>query len=105
MYMRAFEILLLRKGYKLKNITTMKPIFYQLITLLAFTACVETEFEVPEPNENEIVPEGTAVSIASVLSNLAQSSEPVISYRDTDAYITGYVTSSDVAGNFFRELI
>ena len=83
----------------------MKPIFYQLITLLAFTACVETEFEVPEPNENEIVPEGTAVSIASVLSNLAQSSEPVISYRDTDAYITGYVTSSDVAGNFFRELI
>ena len=83
----------------------MKSLIYSLITILVFTACVETEFEVPDLTETESIPSGTEVSIASVLNNLAQSSEPVISYRDTDTYITGYVISSDVAGNFFRELI
>ena len=77
------------------------------IPLLCFFAgsCVETEFEIPDTAEQEIIPEGTKVSLKTVLSNLAQSSEPVITFEETDTYVVGYVTSSDVAGNFFRELV
>ncbi len=76
-----------------------------LLVFFTFLSCVETEFEIPETTETEIDITGTEVSIKSVIDNLSQSTEPVISYRETDTYITGYVTSSDVAGNFYHELI
>lgn len=78
-----------------------------LMSLLLFSTlgCVTTEFEVPETSSEEISPQGTAVSITSVINNLTQSTEPVIEYKETETYLTGYVISSDVAGNFYHELV
>ena len=79
--------------------------FVKYTIFFAVVSCVENEFEIPETLEEELTPQGTEVTIASVRSNLKQSTENSISYTDTETYISGYVTSSDVAGNFYKELI
>ena len=84
----------------MKALTTLN-----FLLLLSTLSCVTTEFEVPEISETAVSPEGTEVPLSSVINNLAQSSEPVIEYENTWTYFTGYVISSDVAGNFYHELV
>ena len=79
--------------------------FLSFILLFSTLSCVTNEFEVPDTSTTEVIPEGTEVSITSVINNLTQSTEPIIEYEDSDTYLTGYVISSDVAGNFYHELV
>ena len=80
------------------------PCIY-LIASFLLLGCVTSEFEIPETERPSVTPEGTEISITAVLNSLRQSSEPIISFDATDTYFTGYVISSDVAGNFYHELI
>ena len=80
------------------------PCIY-LIASFLLLGCVTSEFEIPETESASVTPEGTEISITAVLNSLRQSSEPIISFDATDTYFTGYVISSDVAGNFYHELI
>ncbi|RXG14220.1 hypothetical protein DSM03_101337 [Leeuwenhoekiella aestuarii] len=84
----------------------MKALTYlNILLVLSTLSCVTNEFEVPDTSLPEVVPEGTEVPITSVINNLTQSTEPIIEYEDSDTYLTGYVISSDVAGNFYHELV
>ncbi|MFI8378393.1 DUF5689 domain-containing protein [Leeuwenhoekiella sp. NPDC079379] len=79
--------------------------YFKVFVLFILVSCVDSEFDTPE--ESAIEPEltGTEVPLASVKNILAQNAEGIVTFRDTDTYFVGYVISSDVAGNFFREII
>ena len=90
-----------------------------LIVITTFTACVEDdEFDVPdvsiiEPN----IPANQIRTLGSLAGDLAQEQgntsldytdeNTTVSYtfNTNDEYISGYIVSSDEAGNFFEELI
>jgi hypothetical protein len=113
---------------KFKQMKTLKinKIILLLIGLVVFNACVQDDdFGIPnivieEPN----IPENQIRTLASLAGDLAQeqssndnifepqpldysNEDDVVSYtfNETDEYITGYVVSSDEAGNYFEELI
>lgn len=78
-----------------------------LLALVVVTSCVKTDdFDMPNLNieEPNINPDAI-VEISSVAGALAQSSESMYTYNDTDTYMVGYVISNDDGGNFFKQLI
>ncbi len=86
---------------------TLKTI---LLGIVLLTSCIKNDdFSLPEtaPVAPEI--EGTEITINSLLNLLLQEQENnennYLSFFETDLYISGYVISSDEAGNFFEELI
>ena len=81
-----------------------KPILLGLYAC-CLCGCITQEFEVPETEATTVTPTGTEIALNAVLNSLRQSSEPVVSFEATDTYFTGYVISSDVAGNFYHELL
>ncbi len=97
-----------------------------LLSLVVISSCVQDDdFDTPNQSFNEPnIPVNQLRTIASLAGDLAQEQsandgifEPqpldysnendVVSYEfnENDEYITGYVVSSDEAGNFFEELI
>ena len=92
---------------KAQMFTTLITCFLILTIILS---CVKNdEFDLPTnmPVAPEI--EGTLITINSLLNLLYQEQESnendMLSFYETDLYISGYVISSDEAGNFFEELI
>lgn len=87
----------------MKNIFTIRP--FLLIVLLFFASCVpDDEFEVPDPDEQEVdLPEANA-ELGSVLGAIFQSPEEIITFEE-DIIVEAYVVSSDEAGNFYKEII
>ncbi len=79
-------------------------------TLIALTSCVENfDFETPELTEITVVLDGSEITISTLRDLLIQEQNTnqtnILSFSETDQYITGYVISNDAAGNFFEELI
>ena len=75
-----------------------------------FSACnPNSDFSIPDSNSMSVVIEGTELSITNLRALLLQeqtnNEQLVLSFAETDLYITGYVISNDEAGNFFEELI
>jgi hypothetical protein len=92
------------KAQKFKNRMAL------LLMLTIILSCVKVDdFELP--SINPIAPEidGTIITINTLLNLLYQEQEnnenDMLSFYETDLYISGYVISSDEAGNFFEELI
>ncbi len=94
----------------------MKTInFYKLITLFFATvtvvSCVKNDdFDIP--TIEEVAPNISAsdvITIGSLNDLLVQemntNGNPVLEFTDSGKYISGYVISSDEAGNFFEELL
>lgn len=79
--------------------------FFTVLIILVFVSCVDSEFDIPETSAIDPELTGTEVPLVSVKNILAQSTEGIVTFRDTDTYFIGYVISSDVAGNFFREVV
>ena len=75
------------------------------LSMLFCVACVDADFDIPEETAEEPEIKGTPVALITVKNALAQSTEAIVSFNDTDTYFTGYVISSDVSGNFYKELI
>ncbi len=81
-----------------------------LIVGLLLNCSPEEEFKIPELliEEQEIA--GTIIEIDAVLGilgqELAEEGENArVVFEDTNTFMSGYVISSDKAGNFFKELI
>jgi len=69
----------------------------------------DASFTPPEIANIEVVPEGTEITITTLREMLLQeqnsNENETLTFSETDHYISGYVISSDEAGNFFEELI
>tara|TARA_R110002072_G_scaffold303113_1_gene494193 strand:- start:100076 stop:102253 length:2178 start_codon:yes stop_codon:yes gene_type:complete len=79
------------------------------ILLLVTFSCVEDdEFELPEQLTDTPELNGEIVSISSVHSayfQAVESGETIVTFEDTNTFVSGFVISNDEAGNFFEELI
>jgi hypothetical protein len=86
--------------------------FLKLLMFVAFisisVSCVEDgDFDTPNVSVTEPAVTGTETTFSAVVAayNQAVSNGDAFVTFDQDLYITGYVISSDRAGNFFEELI
>jgi len=69
-------------------------------------SCVEDDdFSVPETAATAVEIEGTEISLNDLYSRMVQDDYLTIIEDDSDLYVSGYVVSSDEAGNFFEELL
>ena len=76
------------------------------LTMTFFQQCVNVDdFDVPKGDFEEPQLDGEIVTIASVKGSVAQNTEGIVTFEDTNTYMEGYVISSDEGGNFFEELI
>lgn len=92
------------------NIILSKYKLLSFACLLSFLSCVtETDFPVPEFEMIDISLEGNEITIGTLRQLLIQeqnnNENEYLSFVDSDFYLSGYVISSDEAGNFFEELI
>ena len=85
---------------------------YLLLCTVAVTliSCVQNnDFQTPDLTEMAVVLDGNELTLSTLRGLLIQEQNNnqtnVLSFSETDQYITGYVISSDEAGNFFEELI
>lgn len=89
----------------------MKTIQIYAISIFALIllACVQDdEFEIPitEPTDPDITGELITINNLTDLYGAAQADgKEIFTFEGTNTYTTGYVISSDEAGNFFEELI
>lgn len=92
----------------------MKQIKYKYLVMTTFSimllSCQQnSDFEAPEVVDVPVALEGQEITISTLRQLLIQeennNGNTVLPFTETDAYITGYVVSSDKAGNFFEELV
>ncbi|MDO5972365.1 DUF5689 domain-containing protein [Flavivirga aquimarina] len=89
----------------------MKYIYRLLIFVMVFFSCVNDEdYSIPNPNNAEhtaIIPTNQLTTFKAIYERYEQAvnNGNLIAVIDEDLYIEGYVVSSDLAGNFFEELI
>lgn len=92
----------------------MKTKYNKLITLFftitTMLSCIKNDdFNVPKTDPIAPEIEGELITINSLLNLLLQEQEnnenDLLSFYETDLYVSGFVISSDEAGNFFEELI
>ncbi len=77
-----------------------------LIVSLSLVACVQTDdYEVPELKIEEVEVPGNLTSIEAVKGNYNFETGQIYTFQDSDTWFTGFVVSSDAAGNFYKELI
>ncbi len=101
----------------MKTIKIYSLIIVTVIVSVLITSCVEdSNFEVPVATEAEpsflsetvngelVYNETTFSAVKSALAQAQGDGESVVAFEG-NTYITGYVISSDAAGNFFEELI
>ena len=88
--------------------------FHRYIVLFIATtvivACVaDNDFETPDISTVAVDMDGTEITINTLRDLLIQeqnnNENNVLSFSESDQFISGYVISSDAAGNFFEELI
>ncbi|MEM7187049.1 MAG: DUF5689 domain-containing protein [Bacteroidota bacterium] len=91
----------------LERITTYRLfVFFGII----LSGCVQnTDFEPPELAGEKGTIEGTELTIPILrdlwLQEQNNNQYPVLSFSESNLFISGYVVSSDEAGNFFEELV
>ena len=89
----------------------MKKLIYiklLLLSMLLMIGCVEDDFGIPDLTVVEPTINGQIVTIDAIRGVLAQAQnngDATFSFQDTNQYISGYVISSDEAGNFFEEIV
>lgn len=94
-----------------------KIIFFRIITLfvafIAAVSCVKTDdFDVPnteivaqEIDQNDVLEISTLRGLLVQEQTNTGNPEAVLTFEETNKYISGYVISSDEGGNFFEEMI
>ncbi|WP_299259211.1 DUF5689 domain-containing protein [uncultured Aquimarina sp.] len=89
------------------NLNIIKKIISVLVLVVMFTACVQDDnfqtpvLEIREPN----IASERILGVDAVVEAIAQAGDDPINYEDSDKFMSGYVVSSDRAGNFFEELV
>nr|WP_321221486.1 DUF5689 domain-containing protein [uncultured Psychroserpens sp.] len=81
-----------------------------LLSLVIFSSCVQDDdFDTPNVSVDNIQfgADDIIIDIDAVIGNYVQQGE-LVTYEDSpnfDTYVSGYVISTDEAGNFFEELV
>ncbi len=91
----------------MKTNTILKTFLYIAFISISISCVKDGDFETPNVSIQEPVVTGTETTFNAVLAayNQAIANGAAFVTFDQDIYITGYVISSDRAGNFFEELI
>ncbi|WP_423738330.1 DUF5689 domain-containing protein [Christiangramia fulva] len=82
----------------------MKFLIIGLMPIL-LGGCVSDEFETPELKNPSVEIDGNLTSIAAVKGNFDFSTGEIYNFEETNTWFTGYVISSDAAGNFYKKLV
>ncbi len=88
----------------------MKRLIYSLFSIalltITFTSCVDdSDYDTPQITCEEPVLTGSAEDISEIIAAWEASGDDVFTFdSDFPDYFTGYVTSSDKTGNFYKEL-
>lgn len=92
--------------YKNNDMKVFKKLLLMLFMVVAAFSCVEDDdFAVPDTAPEPVSIEGTEITLNNLYSAMEQEDYLLIFEEDSDAYVSGYVVSSDEAGNFFEELL
>lgn len=71
-----------------------------------FCSCVQTDdFQLPQPELREVNVEGNVISVGAVKNRFNFQSGEIVTFREPDLYMEGYVISSDEGGNFYKKLV
>jgi len=93
----------------MKHFISFKQASFFLIGIIMISCVQDNDFETPDTSQIEITIEGTEIGLNTLRDLLIQeqnnSENTLLSFTDTNLFISGYVISSDEAGNFFKELI
>lgn len=87
----------------------MKNLYHTIILILLFSSCLEeNSYEIPEiqrtePNLSGLT-ETTFKALTSAYNQAINNGNQIATIK-SDLYVSGYVISSDKAGNFYKELI
>ncbi|WP_299435801.1 DUF5689 domain-containing protein [uncultured Aquimarina sp.] len=89
------------------NSINLKKLISVLVLAVTFTACVQDDdFQTPGLNiEEPNIDANLIVDVGSVLGEIGQANGDAVNFEDSDKFMSGYVVSSDKAGNFFEELV
>ncbi len=89
------------------NSNSIKKLTSILVLVTIFTACVQDDdFKIPAlVIEEPTIDSSLIIGVDAVLGAIAQAGDDPVNYEDTDKFMSGYVVSTDRAGNFFEELI
>lgn len=94
----------------MKNLKLI-PVLLLLLASIFVTSCVEDdEFDLPDTAIVEPVLDGDVISLSAVIAayDQAVAADPQVAtftFEETTDYTSGFVISTDEAGNFFEELI
>lgn len=94
----------------MKNLKLI-PILVVLLAEFFVASCVEDDdFDLPDTTIEEPILEGDVVPLAAVIAAYEQAiaADPQVAsftFEDTTDYTSGFIISTDEAGNFFEELI
>ncbi len=87
----------------------LTQVFLALLALVTITGCVnDDDFATPDLTIEEPQLDGEIITITAVEGVLLQAildGENSITFEGTNAYLEGYVISSDESGNWFEEII
>jgi len=76
-----------------------------IMTIVTFISCVQDDdFAIPDLTIEEPQIDGNLITI-SALRDLFLQEEETVDFQDANLYVEGYVVTSDLAGNWFEELV
>ncbi|MBW1297977.1 DUF5689 domain-containing protein [Aquimarina litoralis] len=89
------------------NSINLKKLISILVLAVTVTACVQDDdfktpaLDIDDPN----IDQNQIAELSGILGEIAQANGDAVNFEDSDKFITGYVVSSDRAGNFFEEIV
>jgi len=93
----------------MKTIKNYKLIAFFFAMAMVLSCVKDDDYDVPNTDPIAPVIDGTVITIGSLLSLLQQEQEnngnDILSFEESDLYISGFVISSDEGGNTYEELI
>ncbi len=93
----------------MKTLNFYRPITFFIAVIILVSCVKDDEYDVPITDPIAPNIDGTIITIDSLLGLLLQevtnNENDILSFTDSDLYVSGYVISNDEAGNFFEELI
>ncbi|MDG1329830.1 MAG: DUF5689 domain-containing protein, partial [Flavobacteriaceae bacterium] len=80
-----------------------------LFTIILILSCLKDDYEVPNTDPVAPIINGTVITINTLNSLLEQeknsNGNDVLSFTESDLFISGFVISNDRTGNIYKELV
>lgn len=85
--------------------TFKKLLLMVVLGAVAFSCVEDDDFAVPETAPVNVDAPENLQSMESVINQIFQSNDQVVTFETENAYMEGFVISSDQAGNWFEEIV